>query len=159
MNFQEKIFKNVLGTIQANELQRCAESLAAKGLDSPSLTKLIILDSPYSEDTKVLFEKAVKEFGYAIPTQEEAAMGLVQGIADSIVNGKLSEFEGALKIWKEVLDVLEKIPDDLWVFKSEASLIESCMTDFEEHGSDHTDLINQSKANIMSAAQLILQKP
>jgi hypothetical protein len=159
MNFQERIYKNVLGTLSAQELQRCAESLAAQGKDSPSLTKLIILDSPYSEDAKVLFEKAVKEFGYAIPTQEEAAMGLVQGIADSIVNGELSEFEGALKIWKEVLDVLEKIPDDLWVFKSEASLIESCMADFEEHGSDHTDLINQSKANIMSAAQLILQKP
>lgn len=159
MDIQEQINKSVLGTIPVQELQKCAEALVAQGMDSPSLTQLLILDSPYSEDTKVLFEKAVKELGYVIPTKEEAANGLVRGVAESIVKGELSEYEGAMKIWKEVLDAMEPIPDDLWVFKSEASLIESCMTDFEEHGSDHTDMINQSKANIMSAAKIILQKP
>ena len=131
----------------------------AQGLDSPSLTQLLILESPYSQDTKVLFEKAAKELGYVIPTKEKAVNGLVRGVAESIVKGELSEYEGAAKIWKEVLDVVEKIPDDLWIFKSEASVIESCMSDFEEHGSDHTDLINESKAKIMSAAKSILQKP
>jgi hypothetical protein len=158
MNFQEQIYKSVLGTISAHELQQCAETLAAQGQDSPSLTKLLVLESPYSEDTKILFEKAAKELGYAIPTKEDAAQGLVRGMAKSIVNGEMSEYEGGLKIWKEVLEVMEKIPDDLWVFKSEASLIEDCMADFEEHGSDHTDLINASKAKIMSAAKWILQK-
>jgi hypothetical protein len=158
MNFQEQIYKSVLGTISAHELQKCAEALTAQGLGSPSLTKLLVLESPYSEDTKILFEKAAQELGYAIPTKDGAVYGLVQGVAKSIVNGELSEYEGGLKIWKEVLDVMEKIPDDLWVFKSEASLIEDCMADFEEHGSEHTDLINASKAKIMSSAQLILQK-
>ena len=158
MNIQEKICKNVLGTISVQELQECAETLVAQGLDSPSLTQLLILESPYSQDTKVLFEKAAQELGYVIPTKEEAVNGLVRGVAESIVKGELSEYEGAVKIWKKVLDVVEKISDDLWVFKSEASVIESCMADFEEHGSDHTDLINESKVRIMSAAKYILQK-
>ena len=159
MSIQEKIYRNVLRVIPVHELQECAEALAAQGLDSPSLTRLLILDSPYSEDTRALFEKAAQELGYAIPKKEEAVNGLVQGVAESIVKGELSEYEGAMKIWKEVLDALEKIPDDLWVFKSEASLIEDCLADFEEHGSDHTDLINASKAKIMSAAKLVFQKP
>ena len=157
MNIQDQIYKNVLGTIPVHELQKCAEALVAQGLDSPSLTQFLILDSPYSKDTKILFEKAAKELGYVIPTKEEAVRGLVCGMAESIVKGELSEYEGATKIWKEVLDVVEKIPDDLWAFKSEASVIESCMTDFEEQGSDHTDLINESKIKIMSAAKSILQ--
>ena len=156
MNIQEQIYKNVLGAISTQELQKCAEALVAQGLDSPRLTQLLVLDSPYSEDTKVLFEKAAQELGYAIPTKEEAVNGLVQGAAKSIVEGELSEYEGAMKIWKEVLDVLEKIPDELWVFKSEASLIEDCLTDLEEHDSDHTDLINASKAKIMAAAKMWL---
>jgi len=158
MNVQEQIYKNVLRTISAHELQKCAEALVVQGLDSPSLSKLLILDSPYSEDVSVLFEKAVKELGYIIPTKEDAVKGLVQGIAESIVKGELSEYEGATKIWKEVLDEIETIPDDLWIFKSEASLIESCMTDYEEHGSGHTEMINESKIKIMSAAKLIYQK-
>ena len=92
----------------------------------------------------------MKELGYAIPTREEAVNGLIRGI---------TEYEGAMKIWKEVLVVMEQIPDDLWVFKSEASLIEDRLTNFEEHGSDHTDLVNTSKAKIMSASKLILHKP
>lgn len=158
MNIQEQIYKNVLGTISTQELQKCAEALVAQGLGSPSLTLLLILDSPYSEDARILFEKVAQELGYAIPTKEEAVNGLVQGVAESIVKGELSEYEGALKIWKEVLGALEKIPDDLWVFKSEASLIEDCLTDREEHNSDHTYLINASKAKIMAAAKSVLQK-
>ena len=156
MNIHEQIHKNVLGTISTQELQKFAEVLAAQGLDSPSLTQLLVLDSPYSGDTRVLFEKAAQELGYAIPTKEEAVNGLVQGVAESMMKGELSEYEGALKIWKEVLDALEKIPDELWVFKSEASLIEDCLTDREVHNSDHTDLINASKAKIMAAAKSVL---
>lgn len=156
MNIQEQIYKNVLGTISTQELQKCAEALVARDLGSPSLTQLLILDSPYSEDARILFEKAGQELGYAIPTKEEAVNGLVQGVAESIVKGELSEYEGALKIWKEVLDALEKIPDELWVFKSEASLIEDCLTDREVYNSDHTDLINASKAKIMAAAKSVL---
>lgn len=158
MDIREQICRNVLGIISVQDLQKCAEALAAQGLDSPGLTQLLISDSPYSEDTRVLFEKAAKELGHEIPTKAEAVSGLVRGLAESIVNGELSEYEGALKIWKEVLCALEKIPDDLWVFKSEASLIESCMTDFEEHGSDHTALVEVSQANIMSAAKTWLAR-
>ena len=158
MNIQEQIYRNVLGAIPVQELQKCAEELVAQGLDSPSLTRLLVLDSSYSRDAKVLFEKAAQELGYSIPTKEEAVNGLVRVLAESIVKGELSEYEGAMKIWKEVLDVLEKIPEHLWVFKSEASLIEDCLTDFEEHGSDHSDLINASKAKIMSATKFILKE-
>ena len=153
MNIQRLINRNVLGTISSHKLQKCAEFLTAQGLDSPSLTQLMNLDSPYSDDIRNLFEKAALELGYDIPTREEAVKGLVRDVADSIVKGELSEYKGAMKIWKEVLVFMKPIPDDLWVFKSEASTIESCLTDFEEHGGNHTQTINESKSKIMSAAK------
>lgn len=153
MNIQKLIYRNVLGTIATHKLQKCAEFLTAEGIESPSLTQLLVLDSPYSNDVRDLFEKAARELGYDIPTKEEAVNGLVRDMADAIVKGELSEYKGAMKIWKEVLVFMKEIPDDLWVFKSEASAIESCLTDFEEHGGNHTETINESKAKIMSAAK------
>ena len=54
------------------------------------------------------------------------------GVAEEIVAGSVSPFDGAMHIWKEILDRLdEKIPEDLWVFKSNASAIEDSKWNFK----------------------------
>jgi hypothetical protein len=51
-------------------------------------------------------------------------------------------------IWKEILERLnQKIPDDLWPFKSNASAIEDCIADTEECGSDHTKTMQYCEKN------------
>ena len=45
-------------------------------------------------------------------------------IAKQIVSGDIDAYDGAQKIWKEILNnVDERIPDDLWPFKSNANAI------------------------------------
>ena len=79
-------------------------------------------------------------------------------ISHAIVSGELSALEGGMKIWKEVVDRLEPpIPDELWVFKSNASAIEDCYTDTELWGSDHSELIQSCEQEIKNAAQNLIQ--
>ena len=78
------------------------------------------------------------------------------GIAEKIVEGRMPPYDGALWIWKEILDRLdEKIPDDLWIFKSNASAIEDCRWNFESGGSEHVALTRQLEQEILSAAKAL----
>jgi hypothetical protein len=78
-------------------------------------------------------------------------------IAAQIANGELDAYEGAMRIWKQVIDHLESpIPDDLWPFKSNASAIEDCLWDSRESGTNHDALIAQCKEEILSAARRLI---
>lgn len=78
-------------------------------------------------------------------------------IAKQIVIGDIDAYDGAMKIWKEILNsVDERIPDDLWPFKSNASAIEDCLWNAQDSGSNHDELIAQCKKEILQAAKLLL---
>jgi len=75
-------------------------------------------------------------------------------IAEQIFRGTIDPYDGAMKIWKQILDNLEeRIPDDLWVFKSNASAIEDCLWNVQDGGSNNNSLIIQCKNELIEAAK------
>ncbi len=78
-------------------------------------------------------------------------------IAKQIVSDELDPYDGAMKIWKQVIDQLDNpIPDELWPFKSNASAIEDCLWNARESGVDHDELIAQCKQEIVQAARALV---
>ena len=87
----------------------------------------------------------------------DAARQAASEIAAQIANGELDAYEGAMRIWKQVIDHLESpIPDDLWPFKSNASAIEDCLWDSQESGTNHDALIAQCKEEILRASRQLI---
>ncbi len=127
INLTEIASQFVLGTIRAFELPSLATTLLASGIESESLVQLVITDEQGSEQLNDLFQKALFELGHDLPKPDEAACLLSKPIARSILLGDIPEYEGAMKIWKEIIDHLESVPDELWTFKSVASTIEDYM--------------------------------
>lgn len=82
------------------------------------------------------------------------AYSLARAIAKRIVSGELSEYEGGMKIWKEVIDKLgSRCPDDLWPFKSNASAIEDIKWNAEQGGDSNESIIRQCEQEILVAAR------
>lgn len=79
---------------------------------------------------------------------------LARTIAKRIVSGELSEYEGGMTIWKEVIDKFgSRCPDDLWPFKSNASAIEDIKWNAEQGGNGNESLILQCEQEILVAAR------
>jgi hypothetical protein len=84
------------------------------------------------------------------------ARNAARQIATGIASGDVDPYEGAMRIWKEVLDQLDgRIPDDLWSFKSNASAIEDCLWHAGDTGSNHDVLVNQCRDEIVQAARVL----
>ena len=74
-------------------------------------------------------------------------------VAEQIVSGTIDPYDGAMMIWKQILDNLnEKIPDDLWTFKSCASAIEDYLFNTKDSGANYDAQIAKEKVEIMQAA-------
>ena len=87
------------------------------------------------------------------------AYTLARTTAQRIVSGELSEYEGGMKIWKEVIDKLgTKCPDDLWPFKSNASAIEDIKSNAEQGGDGNENLIRQCEQEILVAARKLVDQ-
>jgi hypothetical protein len=84
--------------------------------------------------------------------RQEAAI-----IVKLIVSGNADAYDGAMTIWKEVLDKLDgPIPDDLWPFKSNASAIEDILWNEQDCGSRNDASVARCKSDILQAAKLLL---
>lgn len=78
-------------------------------------------------------------------------------IARGIDTGDIDPYDGAMRIWKEVLDKIDtRIPDDLWPFKSNASAIEDCLWNASESGSNCGTLIAECREEIVQAARVLV---
>ncbi|MDD2760097.1 MAG: hypothetical protein PHH11_07370 [Methylomonas sp.] len=89
----------------------------------------------------------------------DAAYSLARAISTRIVSGDISEYEGGMKIWKEVIDKLgQKCPDDLWPFKSNSSAIEDIKWNAQQGGNSNERLINQCEQEIMAAAKRLINQ-
>jgi hypothetical protein len=87
----------------------------------------------------------------------EKARILAKDIAQKIVTHEISEYEGGTMIWKEIVDRLDKCPDDLWIFKSRASAIEDCKWNAEQGGSNNDEFIWRSEQEIFNAARFLIE--
>jgi hypothetical protein len=81
-------------------------------------------------------------------------------ISQKIVDGKIEPYDGAMQIWKEILNKLDdplRLPPDLLPFKSHASVIEDCLWNAKmSPRSNHDMLIEQSKEEIIQAAAALI---
>lgn len=87
------------------------------------------------------------------------AYSLASAIARRIVSGELSEYDGAMAIWKEVIDKLgSRCPDDLWPFKSNASAIEDIQWNARQGGGANERLLRQCEQEIRAAAKALTNR-
>ena len=123
------------------------------GIDSPSLRRLAGEPSgvPYLAP---LFESALDELGLGDVDLQQAAFILARDVAGHIVSGKLSEVDGAGRIYEDVYRRLPlgRAPDYLWEFVSAYSTIRDCEFNVEDGGSPAPELIESEKLRIRRAA-------
>ncbi len=75
-------------------------------------------------------------------------------IAVKIASEELDAYDGALLIWKQILDKMDaRIPDILWTFKSNASAIEDYLWNAQDSASSCESQIAQCKKDIFEAAK------
>lgn len=141
-----------LDKIRYEDLPLIAENLLMHDINSPSLLQLAICQSVYNSDLNDLFIKTIQELGFQIPSQDEAAIEMSKEISKAIVNEEIDEYSGGMKIYNEILKNLKHIPDILWPFYSNASLIEDCIADTKIWGSNHDELILKAKQDILKAS-------
>ena len=147
-----------LGKIHAYQLPDLSELLIDKGIESQYLVDLLISDDLNADEKTIIFQRAMNDVGYEIPDQRSAALRLSKNIAEKILSGDVSAYDGAYTIWKDILDYVDPIPDELWSFKSNASAIEdeySFNQDYEfgRNSLDHTKLIESCISEILASAK------
>ncbi len=84
--------------------------------------------------------------------QVTEAMDKSRLIAERIVSGDMEPYDGAMMIWKQILTNLDRIPDELWSFKSCTSAIEDYVWNSLDSGSTHDAEIANEKSKIIQAA-------
>lgn len=82
------------------EIAAIAEQLIRQGIESNCLADLAA--GVYELGIKDAIKEVFKELGIDLPTHEEAGFLLAKYYASKIIDGSLSPYEGARKIWMEV---------------------------------------------------------
>ncbi len=141
-----------LALIPVSKLPAIAEELITAGHEAPALTKLLVCCSDYSTDFEKLLPLAFKELNVPIPDKITAAVILAAGTSALIVNRSLSPFDGAMKIWKLLIDRLDDCPEELWSFQSNASVIEDCRSN-----SGVLSAVTKANSEIVAAAKALLR--
>ncbi len=117
-----------------------AISALDEGLDSESL-RLVFYETPGSSGTIRLFAAALSELGIPVPPRDEASLTIARVYARQILDGRVTPYEGARRIWWELANEPGAGPS-LRVFVGLASEWE----DAPRHRPEY-------EAEIMSAAQ------
>jgi len=137
--------KLVLGLLKGKILPDIATEALEEGEDSPSLRILAGLLEPSSDEGPILLEKVFQELEIPQPNRIEAAFQLSKDIAEKILEGQLSPYQGTKKIDEISLlvpieDLLPLHPFKYWV------------SEWEERPEDHSFMNN---AIIEAAKDLI----
>ena len=156
MQLDVLIARYVAGALPPTELPSVAEQLILDGLDSESLTHLMLDHNPSNERRQALFERSISELGLSLPDKRDAAIVAAKHIAQSILDGTTSPYDGATYCWKVIRRDFDRVPSELWAFRSNASAIEDCYADSEQFGTNHQVLIAQCTEEILEACRSLL---
>lgn len=141
MTLPEVVDKYVLGMFLIDDLPQIAIDLVKKGYESPSLRELAGLQVDDSEVIRNLFLMSLEELGMKVPSITEAGLSTARRIANDILIGSVTPYEGAKNIWE---DIYTKYPDltRLKPFVGMASEYE----DDEEHRKEYIeDIVKEAK--------------
>jgi hypothetical protein len=148
----------VLRRLPSEELPRVAAEWLAEGLDSPSLRELAGVSSPQMSDVGPLFESALSELHFSPPKKEEALRFLARHFARQIVDGVISPYEGARKIWWQVSNEVEARDPLLLSFVGAASEIEDLPERTEQDGYDRKKYAQELEEMIVASARELLKE-
>ena len=101
-----------LGRIYSGQLPRIALQWLELGLDSPTLRILAGETNPIMSDVGPMFETVLEELNFSVPSSGEAVARLVSEIAQKIVDGSVSPYQGAVDIEQLSYDYAEWEQED-----------------------------------------------
>ena len=113
----ELLLRDAAGTATGDDFVVWAEQALIEGLDSPALRQLAGLEGRPRSDAKPLFDRAVRELGLALPTEDALRRAYLTVLAGDISSGARPPLDALDLIHTEVIGPL-KHPDDLmaWCF-------------------------------------------
>ncbi|HWB20196.1 MAG TPA: hypothetical protein VG711_07850 [Phycisphaerales bacterium] len=91
-----------LGVLPVDVLPAAAVDALMAGHDSPSLRQLAGADGADAESIRSLFNRSLDELGIPMPSPSEAGLTWARRIADDIVRGTVTPYDGAKQIWVKV---------------------------------------------------------
>ncbi len=109
--------RDVLGLARTEEFQPIALEALDHDCDSPSLRVLAVLIPGEFYQSRERFYAVVSEFGWAIPTKDEAVLVLVRDVAQRIVDHAMPPIEGAKRIERLVF-CGDAVPYDIELYCS-----------------------------------------
>jgi len=145
-----------LHRLPSEQLPEVATDWLVSGLDSPSLCELAGLGSTVMSEAGPLFERALAELKITVPSEDEALMSLARHYARQIVEGAMSPYDGARKIWWEVYNALEKPNELLVTFVGAASELEDLPVRTFQDGYDRRKYASELEGTIVSTAREVL---
>ena len=116
MDVQVQLARYRLGLLSGEDLPGLALRMLELGLDSQGVRELAALDRPTLRDAADLFERALRETGQALPSEEGAKRLLAAAVLRAIVARSIEPYRGAIELWRLWSEL--GYPDDLTVFAS-----------------------------------------
>jgi hypothetical protein len=111
----------ILEMLSQDELPDIAIELLDDGLYSPDLQKLSELSPDSSNEISDAFERSLLSLGRGRLTKTNAVQIYARAIAAEILNGEITPYSGARKIWDATLKIADPTVPDLDPFIYAAS--------------------------------------
>lgn len=146
----------VLRRLPSEQIPQMATNWLAAGLDSPSLRQLAAVSEPVMSDVGPVFERALTELGIVTPKKQEALMYLARHYAQQIVDGTVSPYDGARKLWWEVSNEVERPSQLLLSFVGAASELDDLPERTVQDGNDRQTYARELEDMIVSSARELL---
>jgi hypothetical protein len=147
-----------LGRLPSEDLPKLACAWLADGLDSRTLRELGGVCAPTMSEVGPLFDLALRELGIDPPKKEDALWFLARYHAKRIVDGVVTPYEGARKIWWEVSNSFEPSHQLLLSFVGAASELEDLPGRTAQDGHDRKKYARELEEGIIEAAQEVPTK-
>lgn len=145
-----------LGRLRSEQIPEIATDWLANGLDSPSLRRLAGVSAPVMSEVGPLFERALTELRVVTPQKSEALMRLARHYAQQIVDGTVSPYDGARKLWWDVANEVEKPSQLLLSFVGAASELDDLPGRTRQDGCDRQPYARELEDMIVSSARKLL---
>lgn len=158
MNREHALALWTLHRLPSGMLPSLACDWLSDSFDSPALRELAGVLSPTMSEVGPLFERAVKDLDFDLPTKEEALWFLARLHAQQIVDGVVTPYEGARRIWWEVSNAMDHSDQLLLSFVGGASELEDLPERTAQDGYDRTKYARDLEEGIVQSARELLRR-
>lgn len=158
MNRELTLVLWALARLPSENLPRVACEWLANGLDSSALRELAGISSPIMSDVGPLFKRALAELSIVPPKKDDALWFLARYHSTRIVDGVVTPYEGARRIWWEVSNELETPSQLLLSFVGAASELEDLPERTAQYGHDRKKCARELEEGIIESAREVLAK-